>query len=266
MNQNWLFEQTKYNVSQWDLTMEYFHPESSKYLRNPNDYVNRLCYECNYLDAVKTLDWGKLLKPQTVALDLACGGGWLTAYLSSFEQIKLIFALDSSNRFLNELVLPTVKILNGNPSKVNLIEGLFTPLLFEDSTLDLVVSSSSLHHAESLEGVLKEIKRVLKKDGLLIILNETPYSNTRHILSSVRTFFRIIKKLVLKKYVNSSASISACGHLYDPNLGDKNYPTWYWLKALNNAGFESIEIQNSKLPTVKRTKMPGLTHFICNMK
>jgi ubiquinone/menaquinone biosynthesis C-methylase UbiE len=265
MKQNWLFEQTKFNVSQWDYSMENCYPESSKYLRNPEEYVKRLCIECNYLDAVKILEWSKLIKPESVVLDLACGGGWLSAYLSSFEEIKSIFALDSSTRFLNDLFFPTVEILKGNPSKISLIEGLFTPLFFEDNSLDIVVSSSSLHHAESLEGVLKEIKRVLKPDGILVILNETPYTNFKHILSSTRTYLRILKKLIFQQYVSVSASVSACGHLYDPYLGDKNYPTWYWIKALNKAGFSSIEINNSHLPTVKNSSMPGLTHFICRI-
>uniref|UniRef100_UPI0040481D80 class I SAM-dependent methyltransferase n=1 Tax=Algoriphagus sp. TaxID=1872435 RepID=UPI0040481D80 len=263
METNWIFKQTEINVAQWDNAMETFHPESTIYLRNADEYVKRLCIECNYLDAVKVLDWNQLIKPDSVVLDLACGGGWLSAFLSTFNQVKSIYSLDSSKRFLSELLFPTTKNLNGVPDKITAIEGLFSPILFDDSSLDIVVSSSSLHHAESLEGVLKEIRRVLKNDGILVILNETPYSNLKHILSSTRTFLRILKKLIFKQYVSSSASVSACGHLYDPNLGDKNYPSWYWKEAIIKAGFKLVEEKNTNMPTVKGAVMPGLTHFVC---
>ena len=120
MEQKWIVKQTEINVAQWDNVMETFYPESKLYLRDPNEYVKRLCIECNYLDAVKVLDWNKLLKTESVILDLACGGGWLSAYLSSFNQVKTIYALDSSKRFLSELLYPTTKILNGNPHTISL--------------------------------------------------------------------------------------------------------------------------------------------------
>ena len=265
MEQNWIVKQTEINVAQWDNVMETFYPESKLYLRDPNEYVKRLCIECNYLDAVKVLDWNKLLKNNSTILDLACGGGWLSAYLSSFKQVEIIYALDSSKRFLSELLYPTTKILNGIPEKITTIEALFSPILLENSTLDMVVSSSSLHHADSLESVLKDIRRVLKEDGILVILNETPYSNLKHILSSTRSFIRILYKLLFKKYVASSASVTACGHLYDPILGDKNYPLWYWREAIIKSGFQLIEERDTKMPTVKGKKMPGLTHFVCKV-
>ena len=265
MKRNWIVNQTEINVAQWDNVMETFYPESKLYLRDPNEYVKRLCVECNYLDAVKVLDWNKLLKPESVILDLACGGGWLSGYLSTFSQVKAIYALDSSKRFLSELLYATVKILNGNPKKITTIEALFSPILLENSTLDMVVSSSSLHHADSLEGVLKEIRRVLKDDGILVILNETPYSNLKHILSSTRSFIRILYKLLFRKYVSTSASVTACGHLYDPILGDKNYPLWYWREVIKKAGFRLIEERDTKMPTVKGKNMTSLTHFVCKV-
>jgi hypothetical protein len=51
--------------------------------------------------------------------------------------------------------------------------------------------------------------------------------------------------------------------MYDPNLGDINYPSWYWREAIKSAGFELTEEKNTNMPTVKGTKMTGLTHFVC---
>jgi ubiquinone/menaquinone biosynthesis C-methylase UbiE len=41
-------------------------------------------------------------------------------------------------------------------------------LPFEDKSLDLVMSSMSLHWSNKIEGVLTEVKRVLKPDGVFL--------------------------------------------------------------------------------------------------
>jgi ubiquinone/menaquinone biosynthesis C-methylase UbiE len=263
MNKTWIHEQTESNVLQWDGAMEKHYPESTKWLRNSDDYFVRLCQECNYLEAVKLIDWKSYLDKGSHILDMGCGGGWLTAYLSAFESVGTIYALDSSKRFLTDLVPHIVNKMGGRQEKIVTVQGLFTPLLFQGASLNLVVASSALHHAESLEGVLQEARRVLKKDGLLFILNETPSPYLRFLLACMLGFARIMKKLVIRNYESTSPSISACGYLNNPYLGDKSYPLWYWKEAISRAGFSIVEIVDTGLPTVKNTRGINLTHFIC---
>jgi len=45
-------------------------------------------------------------------------------------------------------------------------------LPFKDGSFDIVLISSALHHSSDLSSTLKEINRVLKSDGKLILLNE----------------------------------------------------------------------------------------------
>lgn len=265
MNKTWIYEQTEFNVLQWDNSLETHYPESGRWLRNPDDYFVRLCQECNYLDAVKLIDWNSYLDKNSQILDMGCGGGWLTGYLSKFESVSKIYALDSSRRFLSNLLPQVAKIMEGRPEKIEAIEGMFTPLLFQDASLNMVVASSALHHADSLEGVLKEARRVLKTDGLLFILNETPRPWFRYILSLTVAFAKIIKKVIARDYESTSPSISSCGFLYDPYLGDKSYPLWYWKEAIKRSGFSIIEIADTGLPTVKGKRGTGLTHFICKV-
>lgn len=265
MNKTWIYEQTEFNVLQWDNSLETHYPESGRWLRNPDDYFVRLCQECNYLDAVKLIDWNSYLDKNSQILDMGCGGGWLTGYLSKFESVSKIYALDSSRRFLSNLLPQVAKIMEGRPEKIEAIEGMFTPLLFQDASLNMVVASSALHHADSLEGVLKEARRVLKTDGLLFILNETPRPWFRYILSLTVAFAKIIKKVIARDYESTSPSISSCGFLYDPYLGDKSYPLWYWKEAIKRSGFSIIEIADTGLPTVKGKRSTGLTHFICKV-
>ena len=127
----------------------------------------------------------------------------------------------------------------------------------------MVVASSSLHHAENLESVLKEIHRVLKKNGKLIILNETPYSNNHYLSLNIKQFMSIIRNLLIQNYRPISGSISSSGCLYDPYLGDKCYPLWYWKKAIENAKLKLTEvIKTPYLTNKKETKGIELTHFV----
>jgi len=263
MNKTWIYEQTEFNVLQWDHSMETHYPETSRWLRNPDDYYVRLCQECNYLDAVKQIDWGRYLGKNCQILDMGCGGGWLTGYLAGFDAVGIIYALDSSKRFLTELVPHIANKMGANPEKIETIQGLFTPLLFQDASLDVVVASSALHHAENLEGVIKEARRVLKKDGVLFILNETPRPWLRHALSLTLGFAKTLKKVIARDYTSASPSISASGYLYDPYLGDKSYAQWYWEEAISRVGFAIVETVDTGLPTVKGTHDAHLMHFIC---
>ncbi|NQX84199.1 MAG: class I SAM-dependent methyltransferase, partial [Mycoplasmataceae bacterium] len=220
MSEKWIDTQVRMNIAQFDNAMELYYPESAGYMRDAKKHIVRLCEECNFLDAVKLLDWNVYLKPNATVLDLGCGGGWLTAYLSSFENVENLYAVDSSHYFISEMMPDVVKLMKGSLEKVKSIEGFFSPLLFDDGFLDVVAVSSALHHADNLETVLKEIRRVLKKDGYLVIANETPSSHLRHVYSLTKAFVKILLNMTLAKYKAVSPSISSSGYLNEPYLGD----------------------------------------------
>jgi len=264
MNQNWIHAQADYNVKQFDESMSAFNKDASSFLFDADKYFQRVCVDCNYLDATKLVNWEFYLKKNSIILDLGSGGGWLSAYLSNFESVKKIYALDSSKYFLHQMMPEILRIMGANRKKITPVEGLFSPILLEDESIDMVVASSALHHADNLEIVLKEIRRVLKRNGALVVLNETPGSPKRHVLRVIKACLSILKNLLLKNYHSISPSVSCSGYLYDPHLGDRAYPIWYWEKALKVAGFNTIKILDSKMPTVKQSKGQSLIHFICN--
>jgi len=261
---SWINKQMEFAVSQFDQSIETHYRESAHYFRNPGDFYHGITQLWNYLDAIKMIDWKHYLKTDSTVLDLAGGTGWLSAYLSQFDEVAKIYNVDSSRYFLTTMMPELVQLMNGNREKIEPIEGIFSPLLFDDGSLDVVVVSSSLHHADSMELILKEIHRVLKKEGLLFILNETPFSSSRYALSLIKQFLVIMKNAVLRRYISASPHISSSGFLYDPVLGDKAYPTWYWEKAITNARFALIEVQDTKLFTLKAQKNGlHLVHFLC---
>lgn len=75
MNKSWIHEQTEVNISQFDKAMEVSSPEAGTYIRDPKKYLSRISEQCNYLDAVKLIDWKSCLSKDCSVLDLGCGGG-----------------------------------------------------------------------------------------------------------------------------------------------------------------------------------------------
>jgi hypothetical protein len=80
----------------------------------------------------------------------------------------------------------------------------------------------------------------------------------------IKQFIVMMKNTMLHKYKSTSQHISSSGFLYDPALGDRAYPFWYWEKAIISAGFPVFKTIDTKLVTVK-AKKNGITlvHFIC---
>ena len=263
MSINWIADQTLHGISQFDQAMINSYPDSNASLQNAHDYLRTVGHVCNYVAASQLVKWERYLPPNAKLLDIGCGGGWLAAMLSRLDTVQTVYALDSSRHFLYNLLPQVMELMQGNSEKLITIEGLFQPLLFEDDYLDMVVASSALHHADNLESVIRGIRPKLKRGGMLIVLNETPWPGLRHLLSVTAAALRIIKNLLLQRYHPVSPSISSSGYLYDPRLGDRDYPLWYWNKALESAGFSVESVIDTGMPTVANSKGRPLIHFIC---
>lgn len=263
ISENWIARQALAGNSQFDRAMAKAYPESEGYLQGGKEYLNTIGEVCNYIAAAELVNWNSYFPAGAKVLDLGCGGGWLTAMLSVRDAVETVYALDSSRHFLHNLLPAVVGLMAGNEKKIVPIEALFQPLLFEDGVLDVVVASSVLHHADNLESLLLEIQRVLRPGGRLVVLNETPVRGWRHLVSVAAAAMRILCSLVLLRYEPVSPSISASGYLYDPKLGDRDYPLWYWHTAFSRAGFSVESTINLGMPTVKNGRGRSLVHFIC---
>jgi SAM-dependent methyltransferase len=260
---NWIDEQARRSIAQFDVAMMERYPESNAYLESARDYLDTVGKTCNYIVACEQVPWASCVPLNAKVLDLGCGGGWLSAMLSRLDAVETVYALDSSRHFLHNMVPQVMALMAGEQTKLVPIEGLFQPLLFEDAHLDVVAASSALHHADKLEVLLKEIRRTLKPGGHLLVLNETPWPGYRHWLSVLAAAVRILRDLLMQRYRAVSPSISASGYLYDPSLGDRDYPLWYWEKALQVCGFELLSVIDTGLPTVKGSRGRPLIHFVC---
>lgn len=101
-------------------------------------------------------------------LDVGCGTGRLLAFLHDAWPGMRWTGLDLSPPYLAE-----ARRLIGRTARVKLIEGAAEKLPFESASLDLIVSSFLLHELPSdvRQSALKEMARVLKPDGLVVIVD-----------------------------------------------------------------------------------------------
>jgi ubiquinone/menaquinone biosynthesis C-methylase UbiE len=101
-------------------------------------------------------------------LDVGCGTGRLLAFLHDAWPGMKFTGLDLSQPYLAE-----ARRLIGKTARVKLIEGAAEKLPFDDSSLDLVVSSFLMHELPKTirDQALAEMARVLKPDGLVVVVD-----------------------------------------------------------------------------------------------
>ena len=156
-----------------------------------------------YVDVLQKLDQFSFNN----LLDIGCGTGNLLLLLSSKYEAQLS-GVDLSK---NMLEIAQNKL----GEKADLRVGDSENLPFDDDTFDIITCTDSFHHYPHPENVLKEVKRVLKPKGRLLIAD--PYAPTP---------FRQLANI----YMHFSKS------------GDvKIYCEDEIRKLLENAGFKSIE-------------------------
>lgn len=128
------------------------------------------------------------LKDKHRILDLGCGDGLNISVLTKMGMTNIV-GVDQSKYLIQEA-------RKKNPS-VKFYIGLANSLPFKRNAFDVVLVDSVFHHILSFDDVIKEIKRVLKPEGLLCFI-EPHKSILRDILdfvtnSSIGKFIPYIK-------------------------------------------------------------------------
>tara|TARA_Y100001935_G_scaffold32581_1_gene25899 strand:+ start:189 stop:884 length:696 start_codon:yes stop_codon:yes gene_type:complete len=169
----------------------------------------------------------KKINPKKI-LDLATGTSDIAIELSSIKECKII-GVDPSSKMLE---VGQIKIDNQNLNdKILLEKGNAENLKYDDGMFDVVTIGYGVRNFTNLKNSLKEIYRVLKKDGLLIILETSLPSNPL-----VRVFYNIHTKLYVRiigmifsnnsnayGYLESSAKTFPYGEDFIKILRDMNF-------------------------------------------
>jgi ubiquinone/menaquinone biosynthesis C-methylase UbiE len=109
------------------------------------------------------------LMPQGRAVDLGCGPGHLVIKLAQMAPQLQVTGLDLSDEMLAEAEVEARR--SGLGDRISFRKGDAVQIPFPDASLDLAVSTLSLHHWSDPVAVLDELARVLRPGGAFLILD-----------------------------------------------------------------------------------------------
>lgn len=222
--------------------------EAYAYKTEWNAY-NALYERPAFLNLLSTIDlYGKQ------SLDAGCGAGYVSAYL--VEKGAYVTAIDRSVRMLEI----TRKKLTRESILVK--ADLNAPLDFiADKSVDLVVSSLTLHYIENWPNLLREFHRILKQKGQFIFSTHHPFMDVSHVLK-MKYFDRQLVTEEWKSFLKEPITIS----YFRRSLGEM-------FRELKNAGFTindlveplPLELCKTEFPEdyQKLSEQPVFIIFVC---
>lgn len=166
-------------------------------------------------------------------LDLGCGGGHVSYQIAPF--VKEVVAYDLSAEMLetvkdaaNQKQLHNIRVQQGPAER----------LPFSDQTFDFVVSRFSAHHWQNISQAMQEIRRVLTKGGVFILIDIVGSNNP-----------------AFDTFLQSIEVIRDPSHVRDYSLAE-------WINLAEKAEFEVDIIEKQKLQLdfqqwVERMKTPS---------
>jgi SAM-dependent methyltransferase len=104
------------------------------------------------------LEIARVIPQDGAVLDVGCGNGYIAHHLSAMLGQSVI-GIDVMN-------------MNEAPIDYRRYDGKHFPV--EDNSVDAVLLCYVLHHAQDVRGVLDEVRRVVRDDGLIIIYEDIP--------------------------------------------------------------------------------------------
>lgn len=99
-------------------------------------------------------------------LDAGCGKGRYLLELQKVIPSNKYYAMDISDRVMRDL-----------PENIERARGTLTNIPFEDGIFDIVFACESLEHAIHFTNSLKELMRIIKTDGKVVIIDKNKSAN-----------------------------------------------------------------------------------------
>jgi ubiquinone/menaquinone biosynthesis C-methylase UbiE len=120
--------------------------------------------DANFQNHYKVYEFVRQLSIGKDVLDLGCGTGYGTAHLA--RAARSIVGIDNSRA--------AIKFARNRYSGISFLQMDAQKLNFPQESFDLIVSSETLEHVHDQSRSLEEIRRVLRRDGLLFLATPNP--------------------------------------------------------------------------------------------
>jgi ubiquinone/menaquinone biosynthesis C-methylase UbiE len=116
------------------------------------------------------------IKEDYAVLDVGCGGGKTLGRLAKLVPKGKVFGIDHSADMVKFSKEINAKLVS--QKRVEIIEEPVEKMSFEDDFFDLITACETYYFWSKLPDALKEIKRVLKPGGKLLLVNELMHGIT----------------------------------------------------------------------------------------
>jgi ubiquinone/menaquinone biosynthesis C-methylase UbiE len=110
------------------------------------------------------------IKPDAVILDVGCGGGKTISRLARRAGQGKVYGLDRSADMVDYSKQINRTLIDKN--QVEIVQGSVDQTRFKDEFFDLVTAIETYYFWPDIAEAFKEIERILKRQGYLLILNE----------------------------------------------------------------------------------------------
>lgn len=158
------------------------------------------------------------LNRRATILDIGCAEGNLTLPLAKLA--RHLTGIDISNDRIKKAKYNAIK---NNIKNVSYVQGTANKLNFRDSSFDVVIFAETLEHLpeDQIEESIDEIKRVLKKESLLLIGTPRKREVIDFLVPTVlfKLLFFLIK--ILSRSKNKKATMGGDLHYLDKKSQDK---------------------------------------------
>lgn len=197
-------------------------------------------------DLLRALKLSGLRNKKIMLRGIELGGGvcWSAPYLFRQLSISEMEFLEFSEHRIMKIAPLILQHYDIPSDKVKLILGSFYETKCPNESMDFILLSQAFHHATDVERLLKEIYRILRKEGVVIIIGEH-YCNAKYVFQCMQE--RIIDyitgnfnsdKIMLYKQ-------SGCIGL-DARLGDRYYSIWSYARMFHKFHFECKRLKLSR--------------------
>jgi len=185
--------------------------------------------------------------------DLAAGTLWAVPHLLRLGKVEKIYCVEYSRHRLFKIGPKVLEHYGVPKDKVILVLGSFYNLKLPDKSLDFVFMSAALHHADDPNALLSEVRRVLKPEGVAIVIREhiseaTLKAYVKHILRFFvsRAPSGIQKRLFGRTFHETKLIPKSSSELFppDPVLGDHFYTRLQYQEMFSRHGFIAEHVRD----------------------
>ena len=114
------------------------------------------------------------INPGDKILDIGCGGGRnIERFASEISHEGKVIGIDYSEVSVEKSTKLNKKAID--EGKVEVIQGSVSEMPFDDNSFDIVTGFETIYFWPDFINDLKEVNRILKKDGLVFFCNEAVY-------------------------------------------------------------------------------------------